>query len=185
MDRGDTHSVKAGIELLPGHFTRVVIIWFILITLDDIFFNTLTTKGMSRNNIVTLCLEFFRHQEGNLFFICTLCWCDPSTPQQYLALLSTTFPNNYWWWKQSISSPSWPNNPALHSNISWISSSRSVNFTVPVVQQNSVALCVKLNTKVTLWLRHILITSFWHWFTLNIKTRAQIVLATEKNLVSN
>ena len=50
MDRGDSHNVKVGIELLPWHFTRLVIIWFtllniwfILITLHDIiiFFNFL------------------------------------------------------------------------------------------------------------------------------------------------
>ena len=113
MNRGDTHGAKAGIELLPWCFTRLVIIWFILlniilihsfilITLHDIiFFNTLMTKGMSRNNIVTFCFEFFCNQE-------------------YLALLSNTFPNNCWWWKQIVGSPSWPNSPALCSTyISW------------------------------------------------------------------
>ena len=91
MDRGDTHSVKAGIELFPWRFTILVIIWFILliiwfilITLHDIIilFNTLTTKEMSRNKTVTIYFEFFRHQEGNLFLLCTLHWCDPTTLHQ-------------------------------------------------------------------------------------------------------
>ena len=145
MDRGDTHSVKAGIELLPWRFTRVVIIWFILLNIwlilimlhgIIIFFNTLATKGISRNNTAKFCFEFFHHQQGNLFLLCILHWCDPSTPQQYLALLSNTFPNNCWRWKQIVSSPSWPNSPALQSNISGKSCSRSVNFTVPVVRKN-------------------------------------------------
>ena len=70
MDRGDTHSVKAGIEILSWRFTRVVIIlfsmlniWFILITLHDIiiFFNTLVEMRMPRNITETFCFEFFRH----------------------------------------------------------------------------------------------------------------------------
>ena len=74
---GDIHNVKAGIELLPWRFTKVVNIWFILlniwfilITLHDIiiFFNKLKTKGMSRNNIVTFCFEFFCYQEGFLSY---------------------------------------------------------------------------------------------------------------------
>ena len=68
MEKGDAYSVNIGIELPPWHFKRVVIIWHILldisiipVTLDYIFifFNTLTTKGMSRNNSVTFYFEFF------------------------------------------------------------------------------------------------------------------------------
>ena len=113
MDRGDTHSVKVGIELLPWHFTRLVIIWF---TLLNIWFILITLHDI---------IIFF-----NFLF-----------------------------------------------------SSRSFNFTVPVVCRTLICGIVKLNTKVTFWLRHILKTSFWHWWHLSIKTRAQIVLATERKIL--
>ena len=154
MDRGDTHSVKSDIELLPWRFTKVVIIcfillniWVILITLHDIiiFFNTLTSKGISRVNNLIFCFEFFCHHERHLFFTLhpVLMWSKYSTAVFISSLKHIS--KQLWWWKQIFSSPSWPNSPALHSNISWISFSRSVNFTVPVVRRNS-----------NLWLRHIL-----------------------------
>ena len=123
---------------------RVVIIWFILlnvwfilITLHDIFFNTLMAKGMSRSNIVTFCFGFFHHQEGNLFFTLhpALMWSKYST-----AVFSSSLTHF-----QTIVDDENKLLALLHDLTVQLSTlifleylpPGSVDFTVPVIQQNS------------------------------------------------